>query len=248
MRLTTASSIQPMFKPPRGKGRGLDDLDDLDDLVGGGRGFQKNENTGMGGGGGSGGTGYSGVFGNLDNSYSNRGGGNGNGGHNGQGAASNHLLRGGTGTPYSSPQDTAHASGLGPYNDQNVDDLSYLFECVVKEAWDNLRAVEDVAVDIAEEQHGGTANTSVDTNVIGAAYSKLEYATFESDRSLVILEKVLGLLYCHLDHYRGLHRSFAQQQQARQHGFARSQDASRQKHQENAHEALQLTIGRVLEE
>ena len=245
MRLTTASSIQPMFKPPRGKGRGLDNLDDLDDLVGG----AAARNTGSGG---SGGTGYSGVFGNLDNSYSNRGGGNGNngGGHNGQGAASNHLLRGGNalGTPYSSPQGTSHASGLGPYNDQNVDDLSYLFECVVKEAWDNLRAVEDVAVDIAEEQHGGTANTSVDTNVIGAAYSKLEYATFESDRSLVILEKVLGLLYCHLDHYRGLHRSFAQQQQARQHGFARSQDASRQKHHENAHEALQLTIGRVLEE
>ena len=93
---------------------------------------------------------------------------------------------------------------------------------------------------------------SGDTSEIDAGLSLLEFASFELNRSMLILEKLLGLMYRHLDYYRGIHRSLAQQQQAHAstHGFSQpsGRDAFRKKMRDNAHESLQLTIGRVLEE
>ena len=121
----------------------------------------------------------------------------------------------------------------------------------MKETWENVRAVEDITIDIASEQDD-IAGDSIDTSEIGASLSKLEFASFELKRSMCIMEEMLGLIYRHLDYYRGIHRSLAQkQQQERDHigsSASRIDQSKRKRNYENAHEALQLTIGRVLGE
>ena len=110
---------------------------------------------------------------------------------------------------------------------------------------DQLRSVENIIMDIQDEEYD-MSQGSVDTTVIGEALSQLEFARHESNRSLTVLEKLLGMVYSHFDYYRGIHRSFAQQE--RQSGYTRPKNLTKQKHHEAEHEALQYTIGQVLEE
>jgi hypothetical protein len=248
VRLTTgSSSIQPIFEPPRGKGRDIDGFMMVDSSTNG----VGDLNVGIN------------PFESVNNSYSVRSASSENYFLDGNGGSKvgfatlndNNINSNNSSSTTSSSSSSAsssfassssnHVSGLGPCNDQNLDDLSYLFECVVKEAWDNLRSVENIIMDIQDEEYD-MSQGSVDTTVIGEALSQLEFARHESNRSLTVLEKLLGMVYSHFDYYRGIHRSFAQQE--RQSGYTRPKNLTKQKHHEAEHEALQYTIGQVLEE